>query len=102
LLATVARSLFPLFYLVEIRHRPTPSIAISHPLTGAVAQENKMPIWQLRDCLLWKPHRERWAASGPRESFMFSVTIRVHRDAPFYPLGSKTRRTSNAANGEIL
>jgi hypothetical protein len=28
------RTLFPLFYLVEIRHRQLLQIAISHPLTG--------------------------------------------------------------------
>jgi len=37
----VTRFLFPLFYLVEIRHRQLPSIAILHWLTRADAQ--RMP-----------------------------------------------------------
>jgi hypothetical protein len=51
---------------------PIPSIAVSHPLTGAGAQKNIMRIWQLHDYLFVKPRREQWVAGGPREPFMFS------------------------------
>jgi hypothetical protein len=44
-----ARSLFHLFYLVEIRHRQLLQIAILHSLTGADAQEITTRIWQLHD-----------------------------------------------------
>src|SRR5712691_1538621 len=47
--ALVARPLFPLFYLVEIRHRQLHS-TISHPLRGARCRKSTMPLWQLRGC----------------------------------------------------
>ena len=48
---------------------------------------------------LSKPHPRTMGSKWAAGSFMFSVTIRVHRDAPFYPLGVKTRRLSNATKG---
>jgi hypothetical protein len=46
----VSRRLFPLFYLVEIRHCQLLKAANAHPLTGADAREITLRIWQWRGC----------------------------------------------------
>jgi hypothetical protein len=48
--APVLRSLFPLFYQVEIRHRQLLQSQL-HPLAGADDQKDIMGMWQLRDSL---------------------------------------------------
>ena len=81
--ASVLRTLFPLFYLVEIRHRQLLQ-SKSHPLTGADAHESTMRICQLRGyrdfctsgSAMWtadvqwtrgdwlRPHKAWWRAEG--------------------------------------
>ena len=57
--APVPRSLFLLFYQVEIRHQATPSITFLAPLTGRNARECIMRLGHLHDRLFANPRRPR-------------------------------------------
>src|SRR5258708_7827749 len=76
----VPHSLFPLFYLVEIRHRQLLQSQL-HPFTGADPQEITMRIWRLHDYLFVKLRREQRATGELRESYWDAS----YWDARFYP-----------------
>jgi hypothetical protein len=66
--ASMPHFLFPLFYLVEIRHRQLFQSQL-HPPTGADVREHTMRIWQLQGFLKLLPRaNSQQAGRGPTNS----------------------------------
>ena len=73
-----SRRLFPLFYLVEIRHCQLLKVANAHPLTGADAREITLRIWQWRGC---RCRKSRLFGLSPRPS-MGNVLVLIAQSLP--------------------
>ena len=80
----------------------TPSIAMSHPLTGADAGKSTIRTWQLHDYLFVRPRRDQRQTGRLRESHRGAPFIRSARLLPSFCINVLSAIPEIAARRQVM